>query len=353
MKEFFVTGGAGFIGSHVVDALVARGDRVTVVDSFDPAAHAGEPDYLNPDAEYLRCDVRASASWDRAAGADAVIHLAGKVGLGVSFADTPDYVSHNDQGMATGLARLAELKSDAPFVLASSMVVYGEGRYRCAEHGVVRPAPRSEAALSAGDFDPPCPVCGAAVEPEPVSEEAPLEPRNVYAATKVHQEHLLNCYANDTHVRSVALRFHNVYGRRMPANNPYSGVAAIFASAALSGHAPQVFEDGCQIRDFVHVTDVARAVIAAADRDSARGPYNIGSGQARPIIDMAEAVVAAAGSSIAPHRTGAWRSGDVRHVFADSTRMRTQLGVSDTIALEVGATDLVAGSLRAASHGGA
>lgn len=344
-----ITGGGGFIGSHVVDALVARGDHVQVVDSFDPAAHGAEPDYLNDGAEYFRADVREPAAWEQAIDADVVMHLAGKVGLGVSFADTPGYVSHNDLGLAVGLTRLADAGSQAPIVLASSMVVYGEGRYRCTDHGLVRPARRSEASLAAGDFDPPCPQCGRALVPEAVPEHARLEPRNVYAATKLHQEHLLSAYCAERGVRGVALRFHNVYGPRMPADTPYSGVAAMFATAALAGRAPQVYEDGQQLRDFVHVRDVAQAVIAAGDRDHARGAYNVGSGTPRPILDMANAVVAAGGQTPGPppEIVGRWRAGDVRHVFADSSRVYRELELPVPVTLEAGAGDLVAGALRA------
>ncbi len=341
MKRVFITGGGGFIGSHVVDALVERGDEVLVADSFSPEVHRAEPDYLNPGAQYLRRDIREPDTWDAACSADVVIHLAGKVGLGVSFADTPSYVSHNDVGTASGLAHLAASGSSAPIILASSMVVYGEGRYGCAEHGLVSPGPREESALASGIFDPPCPLCGQPLTPLAVPEDAPLAPRNVYAATKVHQEHLLWSYCRELGVRGVALRFHNVYGPRMPADTPYSGVAAMFASAALAGGAPQVFEDGQQLRDFVHVRDVASAVIAAADLETASGAYNVGSGHARPIIDMAQAIVAAVGSGPPPQVVGRWRLGDVRHVFADSSRMKRELGVAEPITVEAGAVDVV------------
>ncbi len=348
MKRFFVTGGAGFIGSHVVDSLVARGDEVVVVDSFHPSAHREKPSYLNAGATYLPLDVRDEGSWDAAADADAVLHLAGKVGLGVDFADTTEYASHNDLGMAVGLTRLAEMGSVAPFILASSMVVYGEGRYRCPQHGLVQPNVRSNAAMEEGRFDPECPRCGSTLTPEAVPEDAALEPRNVYAATKLHQEHLLNAYCSVRGIRGVALRFHNVYGSRMPANTPYSGVAAIFASAAAEGRAPQVYEDGQQIRDFVHVQDVARAVIAAADSPEFSGAVNVGSGAPRPIIDMATAIVVAANSQAPPEVVGKWRAGDVRHVFADSTRLWTDLLDGEAISLEAGVQDVVGGSLRAA-----
>lgn len=322
---------------------------MVVVDSLNPNAHSGPPSYMNRGAEYLLVDVREPESWDRAAGMDAIIHLAGKVGLGKSFADATDYVDHNDVGMAVGLKRLYELGSEAPIILASSMVVYGEGGYTCESDGTVHPDSRNLEAMQRGEFDPVCPVCGGPLTATPVPETARLEPRNVYAATKAHQEHLLNAFADAAGVRAAALRFHNVYGSRMPANNPYSGVAAMFASEALAGRPPKVFEDGQQIRDFVHVSDVARSVVAALDNERAHGAFNIGSGNPRPIIDMAQAIVGATRSDQAPVITGGWRAGDVRHIFADSTRMRHELGV-DGVPLEDGVQDLLHGDLRPSAH---
>src|SRR3954454_5195432 len=179
------------------------------------------------------------------------------VGLGVDLEDITEYAGINDLGTAVLLRALA--RRPVPLVLASSMVVYGEGRYRCAEHGLVRPGPRRAAELDAGQFEPPCPVCGRPLDPESVPEDAPLDPRNVYAATKVAQEHLCTAFARETGATVTALRYHNVYGPRMPRDTPYAGVASIFRSSLAAGKAPRVFEDGGQRRDFVHVRDVAAA----------------------------------------------------------------------------------------------
>jgi dTDP-L-rhamnose 4-epimerase len=275
-----VTGGAGFIGAHVAEALLARGDDVRIVDAFLPVAHAGRPD-LPDGAELLAGDLRDPAVARAAvAGVEAVSHQAAMVGLGRDLSDMPAYVSHNDLATAELLRALAERRFAGRFVLASSMVVYGEGAYACAEHGPVRPEPRDPAALARGRFDPGCPRCGSPLSAAPVSEDAPLEPRSVYAATKVHQEHLLGAFARERPgVRAVALRYHNVYGPRMPRDTPYAGVASIFRSALAAGRAPRVFEDGGQLRDFVHVRDVARANALALAADGPLPPaLNVASG---------------------------------------------------------------------------
>ena len=262
-----VTGGAGFIGSHVVDALLDAGHEVRVLDVLLPAAHRERPEYLDARAEWIEGDVRDPDTVAGAvAGVAAVSHQAAMVGLGTDFEDVADYVAHNDFGTAVLLKALATRGFAGRLVLASSMVVYGEGRYACAEHGVVRPPPRAPADLDAGRFEPPCPVCGAPLEPRAVPEDAPADPRNVYAATKLAQEHLCASFARETGATVTALRYHNVYGPRMPRDTPYAGVASIFRSALAAGKEPRVFEDGGQLRDFVHVRDVARAnLLALAD----------------------------------------------------------------------------------------
>jgi dTDP-L-rhamnose 4-epimerase len=324
-----VTGGAGFIGSHVVEELVGAGHEVRVLDNLHPAAHQDDdkPSYLDG-VPLVRGDVRDP---DVVAGAlvgvDAIVHQAAMVGMSTAPADLPEYVACNDLGTAVLLAGAARA-GVRRLVLASSMVVYGEGAYTCEHCGPVRPAPREEVDLTAGRFEPRCPVCGAELVPGLVDEDAVLDPRSGYAATKLAQEHLASVWAHTTGARAVALRYHNVYGPRMPRDTPYCGVAAIFRSALARGEPPRVFEDGAQRRDFVHVTDVARANLAAlvATGDgTGLSAYNVCSGQPATVAQMARAISAAADGP-APVVTGEFRAGDVRHVVASPERARRELG---------------------------
>ncbi|WP_340556374.1 NAD-dependent epimerase/dehydratase family protein [Streptomyces sp. GSL17-111] len=316
-----VTGGAGFIGSHIVAALRAAGHEAVVFDVAAPKdGEEGE----------LRGDVRDPDAVARAlTGVDAVSHQAAMVGLGKGFADAAAYVGVNDLGTAVLLEQMARA-GVGRLVLAGSMVVYGEGRYVCPDHGLVRPGPRSAAALASGLFEPPCPECGAELRPGLVEEDAPVDPRNVYAGTKLAQEHLAAAWARATGGRAISLRYHNVYGAGMPRDTPYAGVASFFRSALERGLPPQVFEDGGQRRDFVEVTDVAAANVTALEAVGERPEgelraYNTGSGEPHTVGEMARALAAAFGGP-APQVTGEYRLGDVRHITASSRRLREELG---------------------------
>jgi len=343
-----VTGGAGFIGSFVVDLLVDAGHEVRVVDVLHPGAHEHVPEYLHADADYRWGDLAdPDVARDAVRGIDAVCHQASMVGLGTDFADVSAYVHHNDVATAVLLGALHDHAFAGRVVLASSMVVYGEGAYRCAHHGVVRPAPRRAEDLARGEFDPTCPACSRSLMPVRISENALLEPRSVYAATKLHQEHLCACWGREHDTSVIALRYHNVYGPRMPADTPYSGVAAIFRSALQRGLAPKVYEDGAQLRDFVHVEDIARAnVLALEARGDVAGACNIASGEPHTILDLAEALTNAVGEPTMPVITGTSRGGDVRHVLASPERAARMLGFRATVPFVRGIEDFATAPLR-------
>jgi dTDP-L-rhamnose 4-epimerase len=343
-----VTGGAGFIGSAIVAQALDAGWAVRVLDSLRPDVHGGPPT-LDPRVDFVKADVRDEAAVDAALrGVTAVCHQAAKVGLGVDFQDAPDYVSSNELGTAVLLAALDRAGIDR-LVVASSMVVYGEGAYR-GPSGIVRPAPRALADLDAGVFDPRDDD-GHLLTPELIAEDAPLDPRNVYAITKLTQEHLATSWARSTGGRAVALRYHNVYGPGMPQNTPYAGVASLFRSAIQRGEAPRVFEDGAQRRDFVHVRDIASANLAALDWTGTQGPdsfraFNVGSGIVHTIGEMATALSEHAGG-LPPIVTGEYRRGDVRHITASSARLQSELGWSPSVTFDEGMREFATAPLRA------
>lgn len=347
-----VTGGAGFIGSHVVDALVARGDEVRVVDLLHPGTHQGKPDYVRADVEYVWGDVTDGEMMVRVlSDVDAVSHQAAMVGLGVDFDDVRAYCTHTDLGTASLLESLHRVGFGGRVVLASSMVVYGEGRYQCPQHGDVRPAPRERAALDSDEWEPRCPRCDSELVALPIPEETPTDPRNVYAATKLHQEHLCAAYEREHPESTVtSLRYHNVYGPRMPRDTPYAGVAAIFRSAFEAGRAPEVTEDGGQRRDFVHVSDVARANELAIHAEvPVSGPLNIASGVPHTVLEMASALAAGFGPTAPePVVTGRYRLGDVRHVFAATDAAAQRLGFRAEVGFRDGMQEFATAPLRSA-----
>ena len=360
-----VTGGAGFIGSHVVEQLTATGHEVRVVDALLPCVHPGgaSPFSADPGFEFVHGDVRDPDTVASALrGVDVVCHLAAMVGLGIDFDDAPMYAGCNDLGTAVLLAGMARAGTGR-LVLASSMVVYGEGAYDCAAHGRVRPAPRNPADLAAGQFEPRCPTCIQPLRTAAVTEDAPLDPRNAYAASKVAQEHLAASWARMTGGAAVGLRYHNVYGPRMPRDTPYSGVAAIFRSSLEHGAPPRVFEDGGQRRDFVHVRDVARANLlalqaagqAVSDADpGGAGPgelrcYNIASGEPHTVGEMAAALAAAFDGGRTPVVTGDYRLGDVRHVVASPAAAAAGLGFRAQTGFAEGMAEFAHAPLREAA----
>ncbi|MEB3371250.1 NAD-dependent epimerase/dehydratase family protein [Saccharopolyspora mangrovi] len=345
--RILLTGAAGFIGSAIADALTDRGHEIVALDALLPQAHGAPPPTRHP---LVRGDVReAELVRELLRGVDVVCHQAAMVGHGVDPSDMPDYAAHNDLGTAVLLAAMHET-GVRRLVLASSMVVYGEGRYRCAEHGRLRPGKRRAEDIAAGRFEPPCPHCGQPLEPELVPEDAVLDPRSTYAATKLAQEHLAAAWARQSGGDVRALRYHNVYGPWMPSGTPYAGVASLFRSALQRGQAPHVLEDGGQRRDFVHVRDVAAANLAAVEAPAPEGELdavNICSGQPRTIGELAESLALACGGP-APEVVGGARANDVRHVVADPTKAERVLGFRARVDFADGVREFAAAPLREA-----
>lgn len=341
--RILLTGAAGFIGTAVHAALRQAGHEVIAIDLMLPAAHG--PD-AQPPAEVARVDIRDAAELDRLLrGVEVVCHQAAVVGAGVDAQDAPAYAGHNDYGTAVLLAAM-DRAGCRRLVLASSMVVYGEGLYRGPD-GIVAVGARRRADLDAGRFEHR--YGDTDLEWCPVPEDAPLRPRSLYAASKVAQENYATAWATATGSSVTALRYHNVYGPGMPRDTPYSGVAAIFRSALAAGRAPQVFEDGGQTRDFVHVADIAAANRAAIEAGlPGSEPLNICSGHPVTIGQVAR-ILAAAHGGPEPVVTGAARTGDVRHIVADPERARRMLGFTAAIEPTTGLAEFATAPLRAAA----
>ena len=341
--KVLLTGAAGFIGSAIGDLLTAEGHEVLGVDAF--IAQAWGAGQALPDG-VQRLDVREAEGWiPLLRGVDVVCHQAALVGAGVTVSDLPAYAAHNDLGTAALLAAMHEAGVRG-VVFASSMVVYGEGRYRCPEHGEVAPTARDVEALAAGVFENPCPTCGAPLDWKRVTEDARLDPRSGYAASKVAQEHYASAWARQVSGRAIGLRYHNVYGPRMPKDTPYSGVAAVFRSSLERGQPPRVFEDGGQMRDFVHVSDVARANLLALQAvcDGTAAPYaayNVCSGSPISIAQVARML-----GSREPEITGDYRLGDVRHIVASPDLARTELGFTAEVGPAAGLREFAHAPLR-------
>ena len=347
MSMVLVTGGAGFVGSHLVDALLAAGEEVRVLDNLDPLAHpsGSPPQHLPPGAELVVGDLADPSAVERAlAGVDRVFHLGGVVGNGESLVNVRRSVDANSGGTATLLEAAIDARDRIRrVVVASSMVVYGEGSYRCPEHGEIAIGMRPLEQLRRREWDPRCPRCRGVLEPVPMREDRPLRPTSVYGITKRDQEELALVLGQAYGLETVALRYLNIYGPRQQLGNPYTGVAAIFASRLLAGRPPVVFEDGRQIRDLVHVSDVVRATQSAMDAPAAAGrAINVATGHRIEIAELAARIAESLGSSLAPELTGEFRAGDIRHCFADTTLARELLAFEADVRLDEGLAELAA-----------
>jgi len=346
--RILVTGGAGFIGSHLVDALVAAGEEVRILDNLDPLAHPTgvPPAHLPAAAELLIGDLRSADDVGAALeGVDRVFHLGGIVGNGESMVNVRKAIDSNPGGTATLLEGvIARRESIRRIVVASSMVVYGEGSYRCAEHGIVAPGLRRAARLRERRWEPACPHegCERELEPVPVREDATLRPVSVYGISKRDTEELALVLGEAYGFEACALRYLNAYGPRQALANPYTGVAAIFSARLLGGRPPRVFEDGRQIRDLVHVSDIVAATLAAMEAPRALGrSFNVCTGKRITIAELAAKLCGLLEPELEPEITGEFRAGDIRHCFADPTLARDLLGFEAQVKIEDGLPELV------------
>lgn len=349
MDRILVTGGAGFIGSFLVDALVARGCQVRVYDALVPQVHGPErakPTYLNPAAELITADVRDRAALAEALdGMDVVYHLAAAVGVGQSMYQIQYYTEANTLGGAVLLDLLANGKHHIrKMIVASSMSIYGEGRYECAGCGIVYPRLRAESQLRARDWEMKCPHCGRSVSPVPTGEDKPLYPTSIYAVTKRDHEEMFLCTGMAYGIPAVAMRFFNTYGPRQALSNPYTGILAIFSSRLLNRQPPVVYEDGRQTRDFIHVLDIVQGLLLAMDREEANNQvFNLGTGVPTSVLEVAELLSQhLAGGEIQPQIMHQYRAGDIRHCYADIGKARQLLGFEPRISLRDGVADLLA-----------
>ncbi|HEV7550324.1 MAG TPA: NAD-dependent epimerase/dehydratase family protein [Candidatus Angelobacter sp.] len=344
-KNVLVTGGCGFVGSHLVDALVAQGHHVRVLDNLDPQVHGDKaPDYLHPDAELLRGEIQDPGAVSNALrGIDVVFHLAAAVGVGQSMYEISRYVGTNAQGTAVLLQALLRRPSKVTkLIIASSMSIYGEGKYACEKCGDVAPPLRSVQQLQNREWELNCLKCGSHLEPIPTDESKSLQCSSIYALSKKDQEEMSLLFGRTYKLPVVALRYFNIYGPRQALSNPYTGVAAIFASRLLNGNPPLVFEDGRQLRDFVGINDIVRANILAMDNSGGDGKaLNIGSGQPISIFEVAGVLGRALHTSIDCELTEKYRAGDIRHCFADISAARACLGYKPEVQFSNGVKDLV------------
>ena len=345
-RHVLVTGGAGFIGSHLVDALVANGHQVRVLDALVPQVHGVDavPLYLNPKIEFVRGDVCSRELVDKALeGIDVVFHEAAEVGVGQSMYEIERYVRANDLGTAVLLeAILARQPQIQKLVVASSMSIYGEGAYNCSTCGLVNPQLRPSEQLLARRWELECETCGKSLTPAGTTEDKPLFPTSVYAVTKQDQEQFCLAVGRSYKIPTVALRYFNVYGTRQALSNPYTGVCAIFSSRLLNGNRPMIFEDGEQTRDFVHVSDIVQANLLAMETD--RADYqavNIGTGVPTSVSAVCYLLADGLGVEIQPEIVGRYREGDIRHCVADISKARALLGYEPRVALQAGIPELL------------
>lgn len=345
-KRVLVTGGAGFVGSHTVDALLAAGYEVRILDNLTSQVHkGGQFSYIAKDAEFVLGDLRNKSQVDNAVkGVDVIFHLAAAVGVGQSMYEIADYTAINNLGTANLLQAILDTHSQPEkIVVASSMSIYGEGKYLCSDCGEVAPSPRPLEQMKSKHWETLCPKCQQALAPVPTREDKPLQCTSIYALSKKDQEEMTLLFGRTYGIPAVALRYFNIYGTRQSLSNPYTGVAAIFASRLMNRRAPIVFEDGQQMRDFVSVHDIAQANLLAMEKSGADGKaINVGSGQPITIREVAVELERALNFDMPLEITGKYRAGDIRHCFGDISLATQLLGYKPKTRLKEGIEGLVA-----------
>ena len=340
--KILVTGGVGFIGSHIVDALIDQGHTVRVYDNLDPQVHGKSqqiPEYFNKKAEFIKGDIRDKDALKQAIeDIDIIFHEAAAVGVGQSMYQVEKYVDVNTRGTGVLLDILVNKPNKVKKVIvASSMSIYGEGAYKCKKCGIVYPKLRSKEQLKDRDWEMRCPVCGAQVSPVPTNEEKPLYPTSVYAITKRDQEELVLSTLEAYSIPAVALRYFNVFGPRQALSNPYTGALAIFISRLLNNNPPLIFEDGKQSRDFIYIKDIVRANLLVMEKDEANWQnYNVGTGRMTTIKGVAELLADNISPAIKPQIVNKFRAGDIRHCYADISKIKNTLGFEPEISFEEG-----------------
>jgi dTDP-L-rhamnose 4-epimerase len=342
-KKILVTGGAGFIGSYIVDFLIKDGNEVVVLDNLEPQVHRGnEPDYLNPEAKYIFADIRDEEALKNALdGVEGIFHEASKVGVGQSMYQIKDYVDSNTLGTAVLLDILANEEHDVKkMVIASSMSNYGEGKYECDNCGIVYPKMRTKEQLMGREWEMKCPTCDGIAKPLPTDEEKPMHSTSIYAITKKDQEEMCLSVGRAYGIPTVPLRYFNVYGPRQALSNPYTGVCAIFSCRIRNNNPPSIYEDGLQSRDFISIYDIAKANLLVMEKNRANYEiFNVGTGKPTPIREVAETMIRVHGADLKPVIENKYREGDIRHCYADISKLK-KLGFEPSAEFEGGMKEL-------------
>ena len=342
--KILVTGGAGFIGSHIVDELIKQGHYVRILDNLEPQVHNQVPVYLNKDAEFIKGDVRDAPAIEEAIqDIDVIFHEAAMVGVGQSMYQIDKYVDVNTYGTAKLLELLVNKEHDVKkLIVASSMSIYGEGAHLCEDCGIVYPSLRSEQQLKRRDWVAKCPNCGKDVKMAPTKETKPLQPTSIYAISKKDQEEMSLAIGRSYGIPTVALRYFNAFGPRQALSNPYTGVCAIFSARIKNDNPPMIFEDGLQSRDFISVHDIANANILAMKSSNADYEvFNVGTGMPTSILDIAQTLATLYNKDIRSKIAGKYRAGDIRHCFADISKIKDKLGFRPKVSFKDGMEELV------------